>query len=378
MASEQVPVTPELVRWARERAGYSLEEAAAVFAKIAAWEAGEAAPTYPQLESLAATFKLPIAVFFFPGPPDLPAIEETFRTLPASQLDEMPRQIRFLLRKAKAFQINLDELCQGTNPAARLITDDIGFRPSQNPGEMAEVVREYIGVSIDDQVAWATDDDALKGWRAAIQRVGIFTFKDAFQADEYSGFCLFDKVFPIIYVNNSNAKTRQIFTLFHELAHLLFQTSGIDTLGDEYIGDLPTIPRRIEILCNRFAASFLLPDAIVVEATKDTGPNEATAEALAAKYHVSRELVFRKFLDREFIDEATYTSAAARWASQKKKGNGGNYYWTKISYLGRDYIELAFRQYYQNRIDQRQLAEYLDSKPRNLGAIEEYVARGGE
>ena len=46
-----------------------------------------------------------------------------------------------------------------------------------------------------------------------------------------------------------------------------------------------------------------------------------------------------------------------------------------IAYLGRDYIALAFSQYYQNRIDDRQLAEYLDTKPRNIGALEDYFLR---
>jgi hypothetical protein len=41
MAGEQIPVTPALITWARERAGYSIEEAAQKFKKIAAWEASE-------------------------------------------------------------------------------------------------------------------------------------------------------------------------------------------------------------------------------------------------------------------------------------------------------------------------------------------------
>ena len=53
----------------------------------------------------------------------------------------------------------------------------------------------------------------LKAWRKTLLDVGIFVFKDAFRVDDYSGFSLYDDVFPIIYVNNSSAKTRQIFTL---------------------------------------------------------------------------------------------------------------------------------------------------------------------
>jgi hypothetical protein len=88
-------------------------------------------------------------------------------------------------------------------------------------------------------------------------------------------------------------------------------------------------------------------------------------------------VVFRRFLDRGLIDEATYTEAARRWASQRQGGgSGGDYYWTKLAYLGRDYVALALSQYRQNRINENQLADYLDTKPKNLAGIEDYFARG--
>ena len=105
--------------------------------------------------------------------------------------------------------------------------------------------------------------------------------------------------------------------------------------------------------------------------------SEETTELLAARFHVSREFVYRKFLDQGLIEEATYTEAADRWADQRGPGGpGGDFYWTKIAYLGREYIQLALSQYHQNRIDQNQLAEYLDSKPRHVGTLEEYFSRG--
>src|SRR5262249_9468061 len=128
MASKGMPVNKDLIVWARKRAGLSLAEAAEKFAHIAAWEAGNALPSYPQLEKLADEFKLPIAAFFFPEPPNLPPIRESFRTLPDTEFDQLPRQVRFLLRKAKALQLNLVELTQGRNPAERLITRDFQFR----------------------------------------------------------------------------------------------------------------------------------------------------------------------------------------------------------------------------------------------------------
>lgn len=377
MPREQIPVNPALITWARKRAGFSPDDAAATFKKIAAWEAGEAFPTYPQLERMADAFKLPIAVFFFPDPPDLPPIGESFRTLPEAEFEQIPRRVLLLLRKATALQLNLDELCQGRNPAPRLITRDLEFRVNVDIETMARQVREYIGISLADQAAWSSAEEAFKEWRQALLQVGVFVFKDAFREDSYSGFCLYDDTFPVIYVNNSLPDTRQCFTLFHELAHLIFHTSGIDTLGDEFIPALPDRSRRIEVLCNRFAAEFLVPETAFAAVLADQDASEETAENIADRFHVSRELIYRRFLDRGLIDQETYTEAATRWASQRGPGgSGGNPYWTKISYLGRDYIRLALSQYHQNRIDQAQLADYLDSKPRHVGTLEEYFVRG--
>jgi Zn-dependent peptidase ImmA (M78 family) len=373
---EEIAVNGDVITWARERAGLTPEEAAHKFPKIAAWEAGTASPSYPQLESMADEFRIPVAVFFFPERPNVPRIEESFRTLPDTEFARLPRRIQFLLRKAKAFQVGLYELTQGRNPAERLITRDAEFTLRMSPDTMAAWVRDYLGVSLAQQTAWRDADEALKEWRQALHRVGIFVFKDAFREESFSGFSLFDDIFPIIYVNNSAAKTRQIFTLFHELGHLLFHTSGIDPLDDQYVERLPDRSRHIEMLCNRFAAQFLLPEKVFEEAFAGQPPTEQMAEMLAGRFHVSREFVFRKFLDRNLITREEYGRAARRWAAQKQQGSGGNPYWSKLAYLGRDYVALAFNQYHQNRIDERQLGEYLDMKPRNVGTLEEYFVRG--
>jgi Zn-dependent peptidase ImmA (M78 family) len=373
---EGFAVNGDVITWARERAGLSPEEAAQKFPKIAAWEAGTASPSYPQLESMADEFRIPIAVFFFPERPNVPRIEETFRTLPDTEFARLPRRIQFLLRKAKAFQVGLYELTQGRNPAERLITRDVEFSARMSPDVMAARVRNYLGVTLEQQMAWRNTDEALKQWREALYRVGIFVFKDAFREESFSGFSLYDDVFPVIYVNNSATKTRQIFTLFHELGHLLFRTSGIDPLDDQYLERLPERPRHIEVLCNRFAAQFLVPEKAFEAAFAGRQPTEGTAEILAARFHVSREFIFRKFLDRDLITHEDYGRAARQWAAQRQEGSGGNPYWSKLAYLGRDYVALAFNQYHQNRIDETQLGEYLDMKPKNIATLEEYFVRG--
>lgn len=376
--TEQIPINPELLTWARSRAGLSLDDAIAKFKRFADWEEGTASPTYPQLEQLSEALKVPIAVFFFPDPPDVPAIRETFRTLPDAEIDLLPSRIRMLLRKAKAMQLNLSELTQGNNPAERLITRDLNFAPNIDIAAMAAEVRAYLDISLEQQQAWQSHDTALKEWRATLLRAGVFVFKDAFRVNEFSGFCLYDEEFPVIYVNNSSTKTRQIFTYFHELAHLLFHTSGIDTIHDRYIPNLSVNDQQIEVLCNRFASQFLVPDFALADAMAGRAATEATAELLASQFHVSREVIFRRFLDQGQISAARYTAAVQTWNAQRGAGGGtgGDHYWTKLAYLGRDYVSLALTQFHQNRIDEYQLAEYLDTKPKNVGTLEEYFERG--
>jgi len=373
MSREAIPINPAVLTWARKRAGFSLEELSEKFKDIEAWEdpAIEAGPTYPQLEQLADKFKTPIAVFFFPEPPELEPIGNSFRTMPEPQFDLIPRQVRFLLRKAKALQINLAELNNAHNPAGQVITRDLSFPVNVSIPDMAREVREYIGISIEQQMGWATAEKALENWRYRLHDFGIFVFKDAFKQDDYSGFCLYDDEFPIIYVNNSTSKTRQIFTLFHELAHLLFHTSGVDKCRDDYIDALAGDAKKVEIICNQFAARFLVPDEVFDREFAGKDANRETASELAGRFHVSREVVYRMLLDRGRIDRAEYESAAAAWAGEKKAGSGGDYYNNQIAYLGPRYISLAFQQFYNNRIDQAQLADYLNIAPRNVSALED-------
>lgn len=381
-AKEGLPVTPAVVQWARERSGYSIEDAARHFKKIAAWEAGEAFPTYVQVEDMADRFKVPVAIFFFPKPPEVPPLEKSFRTLTAEDFAAIPRRVRLFLRQGQAMQLNLAELNDGKNPSQRLITRDLDVTPNTSLDKIAAEVRAYLGVSIDEQAAWKNVEEALEKWREVFAtKAGIYAFKDAFRAPNYFGFCLYDDEFPVIYINNSSAKSRQIFTLFHELGHLLFHTSGIDLLDDPFLKHLGDAEQKIEIICNGLAARVLVPDDVLDKMLKGVKIGRLAASQLANHFNVSREVIYRKFLDRGLIEADEYVAAAKEWAAQMKKPEGeestGNYYNSHHAYLGQRYIDLAFTRYYQHRFDQRQLAEYLNMKPKSLPTFAEKFAGGG-
>src|SRR5262245_50265445 len=126
MSKSLAGVNASVLRWARESQGYSVTDVAARLkrdpAEVAAWEAGESTPTYPQLETLAySVYKRPLAVFFLPEPPPEPTPQTEFRTLPDFDLENLTADTRYQIRLAHALQLSLKELSDGRNPSKRTI-----------------------------------------------------------------------------------------------------------------------------------------------------------------------------------------------------------------------------------------------------------------
>ena len=388
--AQQIPgINPQLLVWARKRAGQSIADVAAAMHKsaevIASWEAGAAAPTYVQLETLAyKVFKRPVALFFFPEPPDEIDPEHEFRTLPGAEIEELHPDTRLKVREAQALQIQLGELTGGTNPAARHILRDIQVSVT-SPVKSAAAVRDYLAVPLVTQTdVWRSVDDALKAWRAAVEDVGIFVFKDSFKQRDISGFSLYASEFPLILINNSTAPARQIFTIFHELAHLLVHESGVTKKDDSYIAYLSGDARRVEVFCNAFAAEFLVPSDRIRAAAAKAGTSDTVVSDLATRYKVSRAVILRRMLDLGLVSQPRYDTKVRQWddeydavvkAKKEKAGSQGNYYHTVGTYLSDRYTRLAFSEYYRGRISADQLAGYLNVNIKNVPTFEEYMLR---
>lgn len=387
--SEQIPVNPAMLRWARETGNFDIDDVVVklkrkriTFETVVSWEEGTASPTYVQLERLAyEIYKRPLALFFFPEPPEEETPNESFRTLPQEEIDLLEPRLLYLVRQAKAMQENLRELFDGVNLAKKQVCSDITIHSSDTISDVAKAVREYLGVGLNEQYALTTNDNALKYWREVLEKHGVFVFKDAFKDEECSGFCLYDDVFPVIYINNSQAKIRQIFTLFHELAHLLFRTGGIDLRHDDFVQRMRGPNKHIEVFCNKFAGEFLVPTEDIKPQIRNQDIDDNLLTRLAKKYSVSREVILRKCLDLNHITNAFYEAKVKAWNEERltrgSSGSGGNHYYTKGAYLGPYYIETAFGKYYQGAISKTQLADYLGMKEVHVSTFEGYVLHGG-
>jgi len=381
-----IPVNPETLRWARESINMPLEEVALRMKKnaetIEDWESGTRSPTYVQLEKLAyQVYKRPIAVFFFPQPPEEADPQNSFRTLPESVVSQLSPRFLHLFRRAQAMQANLDELNDGLNPAARKIFRDLRFEARGELGAMVTQVRRYLGVDLQTQMGWKNVDTALKEWRKTVEANGIYVFKEAFRQKDVSGFCLYDEEFPVIYINNSMMVSRQIFTLLHELAHLLFKTGGIDEDRRVFLRRLHGDNRRIEILCNQFVGEFLVPTRDFAKAVSGKRVDDEVVKTLANKFKVSQEVILRKCLDRGLINQGYYESkrqeGIERARQQRAGAAGGNYYYSQAAYLGDTYLGLVFSKYYQKGFSAQQLAEYLNVKVDHVREVETlFLGRG--
>ena len=389
--------TPEVLKWARESSGYTVQEVVAKLKRktvtdqtVFDWEQGKAFPTYAQLEILAyGIYKRPLAVFFFPQPPDDESgVKKSFRTLPQPVSKLSPR-MRWMLRRACVMQMNVMELHQ--NKTVKIskepkIFNDIKFTAQSSIRSLAKKARNYLNISLEEQKKWSRQagslrsgsDTALKKWREVIQSHGVFVFKDSFEEPNFSGFCLYDERFPVIYINNNETKNRQIFTLFHELAHILFRTSGFDPIDENYFrSQLKGRSQKIETICNEFAGAFLVPDESLPKRVE-----LGNIKKLARGYSVSQEVLLIRLLKNKIISNKDYSLFKQNIAEQyqktkiKKKRTGGNYYATKETYLGEKYISLVFKKYHQKQISLNQLAEFLDVKPAGAPEIDPFKQKG--
>lgn len=266
----------------------------------------------------------------------------------------------------------------GTNPAEAKIFRDLRAQLGTSVPELAQQTRVYLDISVETQANWSSAKKALENWRESIEEKGIFVFKDAFRDGFVDGFCLVHEQFPVIYLNNSRPFVRQIFSLFHELAHLLLGKNGV-TRGISLVGE------QIEVFCNQFAAEFLVPSSNLEPLLNYPVYNDTVIEELARYYQVSRPVILLRLVEQGIFTQDDYEKKITQWneeygsRSSRRTGDespgGGNYYNTRAVYLGYRFLELAFSRHHQGQCSIEELADHLNIKVKNLSRLEDCLLR---
>lgn len=374
--AEQIPINPSILKWAREKAGYTLEEECKKNSKHEEWENGISYPTYSQLEKLSIHYNRPLAIFFFPSPPEEKDLEKSFRALSQEDIHTLSPHIRYLFRKATAFQIYLKELFQSEYEEQKGKVNWLNFKSNNLTSDIAKKARSILGVTIEEQAKWKNSEQALEEWRNVLAEHGVYVFKEAFKNNKVSGFCIYDQVFPIIFLNSSMSKNRQIFTLFHEVAHLIYKENYLDVFAGEFWNLEFSDPTNIEVKCNSFAANFLIPNDSFITQVQNSILTDNEVVDLAGHYKVSKEVIWRRLLSLQMISKEEYKSKIKSWNDDITKKNSnesrGHYYYTQLSYLGKSYFSKILENYHQGVISIEKAADYANVKPKSFITMEEF------
>lgn len=395
----RIKINPAVLTWAREWFNMSTGDLAnkmnVPLERIEAWESGKQQPTLSQLKKLSAILEKPLEIFMYPVVPTLPQPMALYRAVYGDYSAEIPTEILKIISHAKQFQAKLRELTNGQNPSKNLITKE-----TFTGGVMDVVtqVRHFLNkmdISLQKQKERQTYAEAFDYWRNLFAEVGIFVIKDSFKDPTYSGFCLDDPEYPVICVNNSMNHQRQIFTLFHELYHLLKKQNGVDITHDdeEILPHLSSEMRTLERECDQFAAEFLVPtDDFQAELNKISdlqdilkyGDNDTVKKdciiPLSRLYCVSQDVILRKLVDTQKMSIERYHELRPQYRSSVLRNpntkSGGNYYATRVAYLGRPYIQLVLEKQERYGFEDYVAADFLNIKTENLHHLVMAATRG--
>lgn len=386
MAEKLCGVNGVIIQWARDYYHMTSKEVAkAVGVDVALyidWERGNDFPTYSKLKKISEVLRKPSAIFFFPNPPMMTSPIGDLRTIPEEVVKKFSRNVIIQFEKAKSYQMSLQELY----PGRRSLLSNCSLLP-EDISELCTYLRQILEFPVSSQKARKSTKVVFEIFREKFYENGIYVFKESFKDDSISGLSLYDLEFPIIVINNSMSFARQNFTLFHELYHFISNTSGAEIIRDDYFSLLDSDQEKIEKACDEFANAFLVPmDDFYNELAKEE-LSEKHIEKLANLYSVSREAIMYKLLSIGKISNSDYNALKESFYGeairnkQKKKDNksgGGNYYSTKMSYLGHQYAGEVFKQLFSGKIDSIRASEMLHSKVDHLPRLESALYRGVE
>ena len=331
----RVPIKSEILSWARERSRLSPEYLLAQFPKIDAWERGESHPTLKQLEKFANATHTPIGYLFLAEPPVETLPIPDFRTIGSTEIARPSPDLLETVYLCQQRQEWYREYARQNNEepvpfigtlttnipiedAASQIGDLLSFHSGQRGSNWSEAFHRLLD---------RTDSIGVLVMVSGI--VGSNTHRKL-DPDEFRGFTLADDLAPVIFVNGSDTKAAQIFTLVHELAHLWL---GQSALSDADMNRTPN--NRVERWCNQVAAEILVPRTELEAMDLDRNHIPDELSRIAHKFKVSTLVALRRIFEIGYISRTEYQElqhvelARVRALMTEQTSGGGNFYNTQ-------------------------------------------------
>ena len=388
-------MNPEILRWARQTAGLTREDAVKKLAlgdargvaavdRLRALENGEHDPTRPMLSKMAKQYHRPLLTFYLAQPPRRGDWGRDFRAPVANRSRRLEALLDALVRDVQARQ--------GLLRSAMLDEDDdlaplrfVGSAKVHMPVErVVAEIRDTLGLQHTDFRDARNSDEAFRLLRSHAERAGIFvlllgnlgSYHTDLAVEVFRGFALTDDIAPFVVINPKDSPGARSFTLLHELAHLWLGASGVS-------GGDPTDP--VEVFCNRVASSFLLPDremaALRARAAGDVATWARAISEFATPRNVSSSMVAYRLYRDAAIDRNMWLGLRGlfrdRWLENRKRErrrqkerDGGPAYGVLVRHgLGSGLVDLAFRLEASGSLTATKVGRVLGVNPRNARAM---------
>lgn len=292
-------VNPGIMRWARETAGLTLEEAAHKLDlrqargvpptdRLAALESGDKEPSRSLLTRMAKHYRRPLLTFYMTAPPRRGDRGQDFRTLPDDYSDADEALLDALIRSVKARQGIVRAMLEDEED-----TEPLPFvgsmRRAQGVPAIVSSIRETISVGRDEFYAKASSSEAFSFLRDRVEAAGVFvllignlgSYHTAIDVKTFRGFALADDIAPFVIVNDQDARSAWSFTLLHELVHIWLGQTGVSGWRAEI---------SIERFCNDVASEFLLPDSELHQLDVVDGADPKSTQQQISEFAQDRNL----------------------------------------------------------------------------------------
>ncbi|GAB4455000.1 MAG: ImmA/IrrE family metallo-endopeptidase [Bacteroidia bacterium] len=351
---------PDLAEKARKRKDLN---------KYDQWIQGKDYPTYNQLVELSKIFHIPFGYFFLKKLPERKYPIPHYRTIqngdfkPSSELLETILFAQKIQEWAKEILL---EWGKEKLPFCGKYKDNY---------DIAAVIKELKEI-FEVKNNWASNkskwNDALNYLLNKAEEKGIFVIRNGIvgnnthrklSVEEFRGFVLYDEIAPIVFINNNDAISAKIFTLIHEIVHILIgQSASFD------LRNLQSANNKIEQFCDKCTAEFLVPS----EEIKNMYKQKKDLEELAKYFKVSQVVILRRLLDTHLIKQDEFSQKLKELYSREIKqesGSGGNAFKIIPNRLSKRFLYIAHNAVKNNTIQFRDALRITNLKAKTFDQL---------
>jgi len=374
-------INPAMMAWARKYAGFTngYEEQLPneIKEKYESWENGDTYPTWNQLRKVSKKYHVPTAFFFMDCTPNFNNLPDiiNYRKLDVDSIYEInsPNLINNIRKSENRRNIYLELAHDLKEEVIRFEVPNL----EMDKKIFADYIREVLDIPISTQKSWYKESkhyNFLNKWKEVLnEKLGILIFEtEGVLLEEMRALCIFHEEIPIILLNGKDSVNGRIFSLFHELTHLLLGESAI-------CGDDDNI--KEEIFCNAVAGEFLVPEEDLLS---NINPNiellsNASLRNLYNLYGVSEHVILRRLLDTHKISNNDYSLHISNFNEPvlDSSSSSGNYLNNMIKYNSRAYYSLILDAYDLGIINSIEFSKFTNLGKNQIPKLQE-AFYGGE